>query len=240
MSFIDVPVFHFSMTTKMILAITLAAVVAIGVPSAMAALTFADFDQVTPLKKTHLSIDDDGYNKILFSLNGKANTGDVFGGYAVITDGHVIAVTSHPQFYDSVVQGEPDEGPAVPDPFGGVAQYCTATDLANGNCGEEWHVHLVEPVGDTRCATGLAVGDLSFEEPNMKTKQVLRWIMLKGTPFGEQLLTGAASGTMDKPFTVGLPSDAVLGDSQYSLAFDLNPIVEDPAGITGICIGPSL
>ena len=114
-------------------------------------------------------MNDNEYNRLLFQLDDLVPTeGEVFGGYAIITSGDVIAITSHDGFYDSVTQMSPTEGPAIPDPFTGVAQVCTPTDTG---CGPEWHGHLVKPTPDARCATGLAIGDLSFDEPNEKTKR---------------------------------------------------------------------
>jgi len=217
--------------TKTILGISLAAIFA-----AMIIPVMADGPEpITPLKKTHLSISDDKFNKVLFRATGNVNTGSVFGGYAIITGGDVIAVTSHPGFYDSDVQDEPTEDPAINDPFTGVAQVCTATD---SGCGHEWHTHLVKGVEDNRCALGVAVGDLSFKEPNHKTKQVLKWISLNGIPFGDQTLESATTGD-DTTFTVGLPADApFINGFQYSAAFDLTPLT-DETGLTGICIGPA-
>lgn len=225
------------MNSKTILGISLAAIFAVAITPVMAGV---GPDPITPLKNTHLFMDDDSYKKILFSLDGKANTGNVFGGYAVVTDiggGNLgaIAVTSHPRFYDSAVQDPPTEPPAVPSPFV-IAQLCTETDTG---CGDEWHVHLVNIAGDARCALGIAVGDLSFEEPNKRTKQVLRWISVNGLPFGDQSLTSAATGN-PTTFHAGLPADipdAIAPGVQYSTAFDLNAIVENGA-IQGVCIGP--
>lgn len=218
------------MISKTILGITLAVIFATVITPVLA----GGPTPITPLKSTHLILDDDEYENILFKLDGKANTGSVFGGYAIITQGDVIAVTSHPGFYDSEVQDAPTEAPAIPDPFSGVAQVCTSTD---DGCGSEWHVHLVKGTADARCALGVAVGDLSFEEPNEKTKQVLRWISINGVPLGDQSLTSAATGAATT-FTAGLPTDApFIPGFQYSAFFDLTPIVESGA-LAGVCVGP--
>lgn len=217
------------MNSKIILGISLAAIFAVAMTPVLA----GSGNTVTPLKKTNLFMDDDSYNKILFTLKGKANTGNVFGGYAIVTGEDAVAVTSHPKFYDSEVQDAPTEPPAVPSPFA-IAQLCTDTDTG---CGPEWHVHLVKVAEDDRCALGIAVGDLSFEEPNKKTRQILRWVSINGLPFGDQTLTSAATG-VDTTFSVGLPVDAPFLDGlQYSAGFGLNAIVEDDA-IQGVCIGP--
>lgn len=218
--------------TKTILGISITALIAVMVIPVMA----ADTDPITPLKKTELSIHDDEYKKIKFKTDGKVNTGNVFGGYAIVTAGDVIAVTSHPGFYDSEVQDAPSEGPAVIDPFDGVAQVCTPTD---SGCGAEWHGHLVKGVPDARCALGVAIGDLTFKEPNHKTKEKMKDLELKGIQFGDQNLVGAASG-ISKDFTVGLPTDApFIPGFQYSAEFDLTPLLNEAGTeLTGICIGP--
>ena len=177
------------MTKKLLLGITLAAVLAVTLISTPVA------DAITELFKTRLVIeDDDEYEKIVFKLASAVPLSGEFGGYAVFTDGHVIAVTSHAPFYDSEAQ----VAPTLPEviSFPGPAALCNAADPG---CGPEWHTHLVHPIdalddmGNPICAFK-AVGALTFEEPSDEVKIRAMKIVLKEIEMEEDDFTDAVSG----------------------------------------------
>ena len=223
-----------SMTkTKTILAVSFAAVFAIGVISLPAFA--ADFGQ-PHLTKTKLTIDGDKYSKIEFKTDGKIPKTGAFGGYAILTDGDVIAVTSHQGAFDSETQTWPAPGVT----FG----LCGAPALAAGHCGPVWHSHLVTPTSDARCATGLAIGGLTHEEPTSKVKVKGSKITLEKIPLGTSGFTESVSGIVGTLFTAGLPvdSDGLTGATTPGVfdgvEFPLTPVGAGPT--FGICIGPAI
>lgn len=204
-------------------------------------------DPITELVKTKVKYDDDEYDKIKFKLAEKVPTdGSVFGGYAIFTSGHVIAVTSHPSFYDSETQTAPSPGQVALDPFPGPAAVCNVGDVA---CGAEWHTHMVEPVTATNsdnspvCAIA-AVGALTFEEVSEELKVKAKKIVLKEIESDD--FTDAVSGN-EKDFTAGSPVDAdvalagILPEEPgfQGVGFDLHPTTDDLGNLV-VCIGPPL
>ena len=188
-------------------------------------------EAITDLVKTKLKIDDDEYEKITFKLASKipkVPTGsEIFGGYAVFTDGHVIAVTAHEGAFDSETQSFPTSGT-----FG----LCDADQVAAGFCSGVWHTHLVEPVGNENCAFA-AVGALTFEEPSDDVKIKAKKIVLKEIEMETDDYTNSITG-QEMDFTAGNPVDADPSTPEFDgAAFDLTPVFID-GNLAAICIGP--
>ena len=200
--------------TKKILAITLTAIFAVGLVSAAYAVS-----TIPGLASTKIKIDDDEYEKIKFKLDAKLKDFDSpFGGYAVLTSGDVIAVTSHAQFYDSETQDEPTM--PVLQQVGAIAALC---DPADTGCGGEWHTHGVKPVETELCGFA-AVGALTFEEIADEVKVKAMKIVLKEIESDDDF-TDAVSGN---------EQEYVFGDPVGNAAFDLVAVDSD-----GVFIGES-
>ena len=207
---------HVPMNTKILLGLTLVAVLAMTVASPVVA------EAITGIKKTEIKVKDGEIDKLKFHLDEKLPD-DVFGGYAILTDhGAVVAITKHPGFYDSVAQ-EPPTDAQVEIQVGAIAAKCTTSVDA---CGGEWHSHLVEPAASGYCDFA-AVGELTFNEPAEKVKAKKKHVEAKHIDLGDEKFVGAVSGEY-RDFTVGTPIDG-------GVAFDLIPAVS-PAGLKAICI----
>jgi len=224
-----------TMTPKKILGISIAAILTVGLAgSPLYAEAIGD------LIKTKVAIAGDNYDRIVFTTADKIPKKGEFGGFAILTEGHVIAVTDHGGFYDSEAQKAPKLPPALP--ISATAAVCAVGDKG---CNSKWHTHLVEPKESGLCATGLAVGALSFEEPSEKVKVKAKSIVLRNIALGTDSFTESLSNA-PKDFTAGLPvdSDVVSGDvtpfSFDGLAFDLTPIFDGSVSAENlvVCIGP--
>lgn len=179
-------------------------------------------DAITELVKTKIKIKDDEYKKIEFKLAEKVPlNGEVFGGYAIFTDGDVIAVTSHQGAYDSEAQDFDNDETTF--------ALCNPAQLAAGLCGPEWHSHLVQPVSHPRCEFA-AVGALTFEEPSDDTKTKGTKIKLKEIEIGTDEFTNSLTGD-EQDFTAGHPT------SSDGVAFDLNAAFDDGGSLVAVCIG---
>lgn len=218
------------MTNKLLLGITLAAVLTLVIAFPTAA------DAITGIKKTTVKLDDDEIKKLRFKLVDKVEE-TPFGGYAIVTDAApsetyvatAVAITSHAGFYDSEKQSPPTLTPIIQ--FPGPAALCAAGDAG---CGAEWHVHIVEAVVNTECASGLQVGELTFDDPSEKLKIKAKALVAKGIELGEEDYTAALAGG-EKDFDAG----AIPGTD--GLAFDLTPKFtnpSDPTTLEFVCIGP--
>lgn len=210
------------MTNRVLLGITLTVVVTLIV--AFPAIA----DAITGLKQTEIKVKNNEIQKLRFQLSGLVEK-QPFGGYAILTEsGTAVAVTSHAGFYDSEKQTPPTT-PVID--FPGPAALCSTT---GPECGSEWHVHIVEPVANDACATGLAVGELTFEEPSNKLNIAGANLIARGIAIGDAEFTAALSGDV-RDFSVGTPLEG-------GLAFDLTPIfadVNDPTTLQVVCIGPA-
>ena len=216
------------MNIKTIMVISMATILSLAVTVPAIAEAFPS------LKKAVVDVEDDTFN-LRFQFEGKSSdiVPPAFGGVAVLTDaGTAIAATTHDRFYDSEKQTAPQEEPVVSF---GVAALCTGTDPG---CGPEWHIHIVNPVEDDRCFTGLAVGELTWEDPSEKLKLAGPNIIAKKIALGANEYTASLAGET-------LVFDAgTVPDANGSLAFDLTPIFTDteepidPTTLAGICIGP--
>jgi len=217
------------MNTKILLGLTLVAVLAMAVASPAVA------DAITGIKKTEIKVKNDEIKKLTFKLDDKVPK-HPFGGYALFTDGgSVIAFTSHEGFFDSIEQQAPTTS-QVALQVGAIAAVCNVMDVA---CGNEWHSHLVNPMTDSVCdgVGGIAkVGELTYNQPTDKLKVAGKNIEGKGIDIGTEGFVGAISGSL-MDFTVGTPGD--------SAAFDLVPVDVDGVPITvaadlvAICIVPT-
>ena len=90
-------------------------------------------------------------------------------------------------------------------------------------------------MGDARCATGLAVGELTWDDPSEKLKLAGPNIIAKKIALGANDYTASLAGGK-LSFDAGTDPDA-----NGSLAFDLTPILLTPGDLTtldGVCIGP--
>ncbi len=224
-----------TMTPKKILGISIAALFAVGLAgSPLYAEAIGD------LIETKVALAGDNYDRIVFTTADKIPKKGEFGGFAILTEGHVIAVTDHKGFYDSEAQKAPKLPPVLP-----LSDTAAVCDAADKGCNSKWHTHLVEPAESTLCATGLKVGALSFEEPSEKVKIKAKSIVLRNIALGTNSFTESISNA-PKDFTVGLPvdSDVVSGaDTPFSfdgLAFDLTPTFDGTVSAENlvVCIGP--
>lgn len=212
---------------KALLAISIAAILSMGISYPAIA------EAITPLKQTVVDVNDNGTFNVRFQLNDKvANEVAPFGGYAVLTDvGTAIAVTSHAGFYDSEVQGDGTNLDTPIIDFPGPAALCSSTV----GCGGEWHTHIVIPAADARCATGLKVGELTWDDPSVKLHLAGPNIIAQKIALGANDYTASlAGGTLS--FNAGSDPDA-----NGSVAFDLTPIFlvsDDPTTLDAVCIGP--
>lgn len=218
-----------SMNTKILLGLTLVAVLAMTIASPAVA------DAITGIKKTDVKVKNDEIN-LKFHLEDKVPK-TPFGGYALFTNGGaVIAITSHAGFFDSTGQQAPTAS-QIAQPVGAIGAVCTVTDVA---CGNEWHAHLVEPVlGDPIC-TGVggiaSIGDLTYNQPTDKLKIKGKHIEAKGIDIGTEGFVGALSGTLHD-ITVGTPGG--------SAAFDLVPVdvngvpIAVATDLAAVCIVPT-
>ena len=213
------------MNTKILLGLTLVAVLAMTIASPAVA------DAITGIKKTDVKVKNDEISKLKFHLEDKVPKSP-FGGYALFTDaGHVIAITSHQGFFDSVGQQAPTTA-QVANQVGAIAAICNVTDVA---CGNEWHAHLVSPVDSPLCGFK-AIGELTYNQPTEYLKIAGKNIHAKGIDLGTEGFIGALSGTL-QDFTVGTPGG--------SAAFDLDPVdangvtITDPADFAAVCIVPT-
>ena len=212
------------MTKKILLGITFAAVFAMG---------FAVFaDAITGLANTDIKQNNNGFQKITFSLVEDAKiAGEDFGGYAIFTTGgDVIAVTSHQGAFDSEAQGSP----------GGTFALCSPAQVASGLCGPEWHTHLVKPMAAPGVCVIAKIGGLTFEEPssnvNVQDSDITISNVKKGTSSFTESVTGSATA-----FTVGasqVSPNPVTGVGD-GVPFDLVPVFSGGGGLLAICIGPA-
>lgn len=186
-------------------------------------------EAITEIKKTEVKVKKGEISKLRFQLEGNVET-QPFGGYAILTDaGTAIAITSHAGFYDSEKQTEPTVTPIIQ--FDGPGALCASTD---GECGAEWHAHVVVPATDARCATNLKVGDLTWDDPSDRLNVAGNNLIARGIALGANDYVAALAGG-----TVSFDTGAVPGTS--GLAFDLTPIFLDSEDLTtldAVCIGP--
>ncbi len=170
-------------------------------------------------KKTVVKVDDDEIEKLKFKLVDKVEEAP-FGGYAILTDavptdsyaGTAIAITSHAGFYDGEKQNPTTLTPIIQ--FGGPAALCAP--------------------GDSGCASGLQVGELTFDDPSEKLKIKAKALVAKEIELGEEDYTAALAGG-EKDFDAG----AIPGTD--GLAFVLTPKFaddNDPTTLQYVCIGP--
>jgi len=211
------------MTKTVLLGLTLATVLTMAI--AFPAIA----DAITDIKKTEVKVKKGEIEKLRFQLEGKVPT-NAFGGYAILTDvGTAIAITSHAGFYDSEKQIAPTVDPIIQ--FDGPAALCASTD---GECGGDWHVHVVIPAVDARCATTLKVGELTWNDPSDALNIAGNNLIARGIALGTNDYVAALAGG-----TVSFDTGVVPGTS--GLSFDLTPIFldpEDPTTLDAVCIGP--
>lgn len=215
------------MNTKILLGLTLAAVLAMAVVSPAVAET------VTGIKKTEFKVKDGEIDKLKFHLDDKVAE-DTFGGYAIFTEGgSVVAYTSHPGVYDSTSQTAPTSD-QIDLEIGAIAAGCSVTpDVA---CGGEWHSHLVVPDANSPYCDFAAISELTFNEPANKVKAKGKHVEGKDIAMGTGGFVGAISGVLED-FTVGAPADADGTTDKFDgAAFDLNPVKVD-GDLKAICIG---
>lgn len=212
------------MNLKTVLGISLAAVLAI-------AIVFPLAEAITSINQTEVKVKNGQISKLKFELNGPVET-QPFGGYAILTNANpttAIAITSHAGFYDNEKQAAPSLTPIIQ--FDGPAALCTAGD---SGCGAEWHVHVVIPAADNRCATGLKVGELTFNDPSNRLQIAGENLIARGIPLEVNQYTAALAGGQ-----IGF--DAGTNPGTSGLAFDLTPIFldpNDPTTLDAVCIGP--
>jgi hypothetical protein len=210
------------MTRKLLFGISLAAVLVLSIAGPVVA------EAITPIKKTEVKATSDEIRKLRFQLAGLVETSP-FGGYAILTDaGTAIAITSHAGFYDSEVQGATSPVAPIID-FPGPAALCGSL----AGCGAEWHVHIVVPAADPRCAIA-KVGELTWDDPSDSLNVAGVNLITRGIPLGVNSYTAALAGGL-----VGF--DAGTTPGTVGLAFDLTPIFLDPGDPTtldAVCIGP--
>jgi hypothetical protein len=218
------------MNRKTVLAISMAAIFTLAVAVPLNAEAILD------LVQTEIKIKDGEISKLRFEATDKIES-DPFGGYAILTDADpvtAIAFTSHGGFYDSIVQGPGDNLDTPHVDFPGKAALCSTPT----GCGPEWHVHIVEPAVDLRCASGLAVGELTWEEPSERQKVAGANLIARSIPLGDNTYEAALAGG-DRTFDAGTNIDT----AQAGLAFPLTGIFTqtdpfDPTSLVGVCIGP--
>ena len=125
--------------TKTIMGISLAAIFAVTM---IASQTVSADGSHLDLIESEIKMNSDAITEAEIETAGdipEINTDPSFFGYAIVTDGVLVAATTHNGFFDSETQDEEN-----PD---GV-----------------WHVHMVEATTDTACASGVAIARVSFEE----------------------------------------------------------------------------
>ena len=167
--------------TTTILAISLAAVFALS----MVALPLAEAAGHLVLDKSKIDMNSDVIKKAEIKTAGtipEINTAPSFFGYAVITDGVLVAATTHDGFYDSETQD---------------------MDAPDGI----WHTHMVKATDETECASGLAVAKISFEE-NGKVKVSKNKIKFSDISRDALDLTNALDTTAEE-FQLGQPNGVV-------------------------------
>jgi hypothetical protein len=206
------------MNTKTILAVSMAAVLTMVIAFPVVA------EAISPLKKSNVDYDEDvAYEEIHFLTQSKVNNEiDVFGGYAIFTEGHVVAVTSHAGFFDSTAQDPPALTPLIQ--FAGPAAVCNPADTG---CGAEWHSHVVVPDTTSPYCNFASIAELTYEEPSERIVIGGPNIHLKNTDIGTNSFTQALAGGPGD-FMVGNPTGA-------SAHFNLYPAVM-PAGLKAVCI----
>lgn len=217
---------HVPMNTKILLGLTLVAVLAMAVAYPAVA------DAVTGIEKTEIKVKDGEIDKLKFHLDDKVAE-DTFGGYAIFTDGGaVVAYTSHPGVYDSTSQTAPTSD-QIDLPIGAIAAGCSVSpDIA---CGGEWHSHLVVPVGSPYCDFA-AISELSFNEPADKVKAKGKHVDGKDIAIGTEGFVGAISGVL-MDFTVGTPEDFNDATEEFDgVSFPLKTAFDDGT-LRAICIG---
>ena len=211
------------MTRTVLLGLTLVAVLAMAVAFPAVA------DAITSIKKTEIKVKGDEIKKLKFKLEDKLPK-SVFGGYGIFTDGGaVVAITSHPGFYDSEAQKSP-KASQVDLQISDFAAVCNVTKKA---CGNEWHSHLVEAVTSPFCGFA-AIGELTWDEPAKKVKTGKKHVEAKNIDIGDKKFTGALDGVF-RDFTVGTPIEG-------GAAFDLVPSLAVPGDIStlqDVCIVPT-
>ena len=206
------------MNTKILLGLTLVAVLAMAVASPAVA------DAITGIKKTEIKVKDGEIDKLKFHLDDKVEEG-TFGGYAIFTtEGAVVAYTSHPGVYDSTSQQAPTSD-EIAIQVGAIVAVCDSEDA----CGNEWHSHLVVPDVDSPYCDFAAISELTFNEPANKVKAKGKHVEGKDIAIGTGGFVGAISGEL-MDFTVGEPYE------QTGAAFDLNAAIVD-GELKAICIG---
>lgn len=212
---------------KLVLGLSLAAVLTVVLISSPVVA-----DAITDLVQTTVHDNKAKYSKISFELGDDVPVnGEVFGGYAIFTDGHVIAVTSHKGAFDSETQLFDDETTTF--------ALCSPEQLVQGLCGPEWHTHLVEPVSHNRCDFA-AIGALTFEEPSSKLRIKANEILLQNTNKETSSFTNSITGTV-QDFTVGQPVDADSTSVEFDgVAFDLNAAFNSSGNLVAICIGDTV
>ena len=212
------------MTKTVLLGLTLAAILTMAI--AFPAIA----DAITPIKQTEVKVKKGEISKLRFQLESKVET-QPFGGYAILTDaGTAIAITSHAGFYDSEIQGETTPASPVID-FPGPAALCSSLE----GCGAEWHVHVVEPAADDRCASNLKVGELTWTDPSDRLNVAGNNLIARGIALGANPYVAALSADGERNFDTG------SNPGTEGLAFDLTPIFLDPEDLTSldaVCIGP--
>jgi len=185
-------------------------------------------EAITPIKKTEVKATSDEIRKLRFQLAGLVEK-QPFGGYAILTDADTaIGITSHAGFYDSEVQGATSPSAPIID-FPGPAALCSSLE----GCGAEYHVHVVIPVADARCAIA-KVGELTWDDPSNRLIVAGTNLIAQGIPLGVNQYTAALAGGL-------LDFDAGTTPGTSGLAFDLTPIFltpGDPTTLDAVCIGP--
>lgn len=205
------------MTTKRILTGT--TLVAIFAITAISSPLLAE--AITGLADTEVEVKNNNIEKIVFELTGDVVTdGSDFGGYAVFTDGDVLAVTSHKGAYDNEAQSFPVAGTTF--------ALCNKGQLNAGFCDATWHTHLVQPTGSEHCGFA-AIGALTFEEPSQSVQVIGDKIIIEGVPITTTEFTNSVNGE-GLDFTAGVPDNA-------GVAFDLEPVFVD-GDLAAICIVP--
>ena len=206
------------MNSKILLGLTLVAVLAMAVASPAVA------DAVTGIKKTEIKVKNDEIKKLKFKLDDKVEK-PTFGGYAIFTtEGAVVAYTQHAGVYDSTSQTAPTSDEVLTQ-FGAIVALC---DPEASSCGGEWHSHLVVPNTDSLYCDFAEISELSFNEPADKVKAKGKHVEGKNIALGTGGFIGAVSGQL-MDFTVGTPQPE-------GAAFDLNAAFVD-GELKAICIG---
>jgi hypothetical protein len=174
------------MNTKILLGLTLIAVLAMTVASPAIA------DAVTGIKKTEIKVKHGEIDKLKFHLDDKIEK-PTFDGYAIFTDeGAVVAFTQHAGVYDSTSQTAPTSD-QVAIQVGAIAAVCTVDDIT---CGDEWHSHLVVPDVNSSYCDFAAISELTFNEPANKVKAKGKHVEGKDIALGDGGFVGAISGEL--------------------------------------------